>query len=91
MVLAGSKQLVSLFELRAPLLVSVLNLICIALFSFLDVSDLPDTITYVTVMIGYFFDFKFKILILLDTFDAQWFFLDSQVIGLGERDIFSDL
>ena len=64
---------------------------CIELFSILDVSDLPDTPKYVTVLIGYFFDFRFEILILLDSFDAWWFFLDSQVIGLGKRAIFSDL
>ena len=61
------------------------------LFSILDVSDLPDTLKYVTALIGYFIDFRLEILILLDIFDARWFFLDSQVIGLGERAIFSDL
>lgn len=57
----------------------------------LDVSDLPDAFKYVTVFIGDFSDFSFEILILLDSFDACWFFLDPQVIGLGERAIFSDL
>ena len=65
--------------------------LCIELFSILDVSDLPETVKNATILISYFFDFKFDILILLDTFDIWWFFRDYQAIGLGETAISSDL
>ena len=58
--------------------------LCIELFSILDDLDLPVPFKYVTVLISYFLDFRLEILILLDTFDAWWLLLDSQVIGLGE-------
>lgn len=83
MALAGSKPLFSVLLIYGHCFRSHAEP-CIDLFSIIDDSDLPDTLKYVTVLISYFSNFRFEILILLDTFDSWWFLLDSQVIGLGE-------
>lgn len=63
----------------------------IELFSILDVSYLPNALEYIAVSISDCFDFGIEYYSLLDTLDVWQLFLDSQVIGLGERAIFADL
>lgn len=60
-------------------------------FHAIHVVSYLDGLKHITVLIGNLLDFRFEILILLDSMDAWWLFLDFQVIGLGEKAIFSDL